>query len=162
MTELTAERVRELLDYDTKTGVFTRRISHGAAKHGRRTGCLRKPRNEVVISVDNRSYLAHRLAWLWVHGEWPRNHIDHIDGNPANNAIANLRDVDRSVNLQNRKRATRNNVAGVLGVRIRNGRFMAEISINGKSKSLGRFETKEEAHAAYIAAKRSLHPGCTI
>ncbi len=92
--------------------------------------------------------------------------IDHIDGNPANNRLENLRDVSRAVNGQNQKRAQRHNGTGVLGVtRRRNAKsnpYQAHIVVDGRPKYLGVFPTADAASAAYIAAKRALHEGCTL
>ena len=159
---LTAERLRLVLDYDATTGAFRWRERRQGVRADGTAGCVCKRRNTVVIFVDGKLYLAHRLAWLHVHGEWPRQQVDHIDGDSLNNRIANLRDVSVSVNQQNRKRAARHSSSGVMGVRARNGRWAAEIRVNGRVHRLGRFDTPEAAHAAYIAAKRRLHPGCTL
>ena len=100
--ELTAERLRELLDDDTLTGTFrwrSRQASNGDWHHkifntryaGKRAGCF-DAHAYIQITVDRRNYKAHRLAWLWVHGALPADkEIDHRDRNPANNAIRNLR-----------------------------------------------------------------------
>lgn len=86
---LTVERLRELLDYDPETGVFRWKEPRRKCRVGEVAGSLRKD-GYVKIQVDGRFYQAHRLAWLCVYGVWP-SAIDHIDGNRANNAIANLR-----------------------------------------------------------------------
>lgn len=105
--------------------------------------------------------MAHRLAWFYVNGVWPKGHIDHIDGNKTNNSIDNLRDVSRSMNLQNQKKAHRGKSSGLpLGVHLsRGGRFMAQLRVNGKNKSFGTFDTPESAHEAYLQAKEYYHPG---
>jgi hypothetical protein len=103
------------------------------------------------------------LVWLWVNGSWPIGEIDHIDGDKLNNRIANLRDVDRATNTQNSKKARRNNKSsGLLGSYKSGNRWQAQIRINGVCMTLGSFGTPEEAHAAYLGAKRLFHPGCTI
>lgn len=104
---------------------------------------------------------AHRVAWLYFYREWPAGDIDHIDGNKANNAIANLRVVSNRTNSENRYRANANNFAGLLGVRIhrRTGRFEARIVVAGKLIYLGLHDTPAIAHAAYVKAKREYHQG---
>lgn len=159
---LTAERLRELLDFDATTGLFSWRNWKAGVRRGRPAGCLCKRRNCVIIGIDRKIYLAHRLAWLWVHGQWPCEHIDHINGNSADNRLANLRDVPRAINMQNRRKPARHNKSGLLGVYEHDGRWRAEVRLNGKSINIGSFGSKEEAHAAYLTAKRQLHPGCTI
>ena len=113
--------------------------------------------------IDEREYSAHRLAWLYVHGAWPTGQIDHINGDRGDNRISNLRDVTPALNTQNQRRAARSNKSsGLLGVTANRGRWLAQISIGGKSRNLGRYATPEEAHAVYVAAKRVLHAGCTL
>lgn len=162
MNPLSAERVRELLNYDPETGVFTWRQRRAGVRFGHPTGCPGGG-GGLVIRVDGSLRKAHRLAWLYVHGFWPEQEIDHIDGDPTNNRIANLRDVSRRTNQQNLRRASSRSSCGVQGV-CRNGKngWMATIGYQGKSRYLGTFRTTEEAHAAYVAAKRELHPGNTL
>jgi hypothetical protein len=147
---LSAARLRELLHYDPTTGVFTRR------SNGRGAGYRAK--TSVEIRVDHQLHRAHRLAWLYMTGAWPQNHIDHIDGDQFNNRFANLRDVTRTVNMQNRRRAQSNNRLGLQGVSAWGSRFKARLD----GSKLGAFDTPEEAHAAYLDAKRRKHEGCTL
>jgi hypothetical protein len=141
------------LHYDPHTGAFTR--------NGKPAGTV-GPNGYAYVRHEGRQVLAHRLAWFFVHGCWPALHIDHLDGNPLNNAIANLRDVDRATNMQNRRAARRGNSVGLLGVTRCNGRFRASICVERRQVHIGMFDTAEEAHAAYLTHKRQLHPGCTI
>jgi hypothetical protein len=164
-TDLTAERLRELLHYDPDSGVFTReRNSHqGRWKAGAEAGCPNRD-GYIVLRVNGHLQYAHRLAWLYMHGSWPQLHIDHINGDKSDNRIANLRDVPRCVNLQNMRRATMASQSGLLGAHVRadRGSYSARIYVNGRTRFLGDFKTPEEAHAAYLAAKRERHAGCTI
>jgi len=159
---ITQERLRELVRYCPETGEFTHLESRGSVKAGTKASCPSK--GYIVIRLDTVLYPAHRLAWLYVHGYFPNGDTDHIDGNKSNNRISNLRDVNRSTNLQNQKRASsRNKSSGLLGVNKRaNGTFRAYIQVNGKNVSLGTFKDAYQAHEAYLSAKRIHHKGCTI
>jgi len=160
---LTAERLRELLKYDRNTGVFHRRIDSGKRwKAGEVAGSIHKHNGYGINRVDGKDYFSHRLAWLYVTGEWPSRDIDHIDGNKTNNRFANLREVSEMVNAQNQKRAHSGTHSGILGVYPVGNRWKAMICIEKKPIYLGSFATPEEASAAYLAAKRLHHRGCTI
>ena len=101
---------------------------------------------------------------LWITGAWPEHDVDHINGVRNDNRWSNLREVTRTVNIQNQRIAQTRNVAGLLGVSFEKARnkYKAGIVAGGKYHNLGRFNTAEEAHAAYLKAKRELHEGCTI
>lgn len=160
---LTAERLRELLQYDPETGVFSWRAPRRGVRPGR-TGNVR-PDGYMRIGVDGINYLAHRLAWLYVTGSWPSTEVDHRDGNPSNNQFANLRDVSQQTNIENMRAATKGNrTSGLLGVSYhrRDSLWRARIRINGKDHTIGYFKTPEAAHAAYLEVKRQRHAGCTI
>lgn len=169
---LTQERLKEMLSYDPKTGHWTwlvdTKTGRGAGrvhmKAGSQAGAVSHAKGYRKIGIDGQRYLAHRLAFLWMTGEWPKHQVDHIDGDGGNNAWNNLRDVTRSVNMQNRKRATKDSLTGILGVTFNRNRqkWVAQITINNAPKGLGYFETSEAAHHAYLEAKRQLHPGNTL
>lgn len=119
----------------------------------------------LQICINRKLMQAHRLAWLYMHGELPKNIIDHIDGNKANNRILNLRDIDRKGNSQNTKKAkSTNKASGLLGVSKNKklNKFTARITVSYKSIFLGLFDTPELAHDAYVKAKRRLHSTCEI
>ena len=101
------------------------------------------------LKFCGKQYLVHRVAWLLHHGVWPIGDIDHIDGNPSNNKIENLRDVPHNLNIQNRKSATAKNKTGFLGVVKRRNKYAAQFHRNGKQIYLGLFSTAELAHKAY-------------
>jgi hypothetical protein len=115
------------------------------------------------VGIGGRYYLVHRVIWLWVYGVWPSHTVDHIDCNRLNNRVANLRDIPQVENAQNRRRADSDSVhSKYLGVTREGGRWKAQISNNGKSIYIGRFDSEVDAHEAFLAQKRLLHKGCTI
>lgn len=157
------ERVASLLAYDPATGIFTWKAARGCAPNGSPAGTV-TGHGYISIRVDGVCYLAHRLAWLLIHGEWPKGEVDHINGSRYDNRIENLRDVTRSLNQQNQTRAQSGNKTGALGVSKADAkdRFRARIFTNGKQHHLGTFKTVEEASHAYVTAKRQLHQGGVI
>lgn len=160
--DLTVERLHQALAYDENTGVFTWLIK--ASKNtviGSVAGCVTKDM-PVRIRLDGFLYRAHRLAWLYKYGNWPKKLIDHRNGCNVQNAIANLRDVSHSTNSQNIRKSHKDNATGFLGVSARNGKFVAQLTANGKAHFLGVFDTPEIAHAAYVSAKREMHEGNTL
>jgi hypothetical protein len=156
---LTQERLKELLSYDPLTGVFIWRIDRGGKKAGDIAGC--KKRTYILISVDDRVYRAHLLAWLYMTGEWPDRFVDHHDLDKHNNAWINLRRATKSQNMAN-VGLIKSNASGFKGVsHYRAGErygkpWQASIGKDGRSRHLGHFATKEEAHAAYVCAAESL------
>ncbi len=110
----------------------------------------------LEIKIGQKRYKAHRLAWLYVYGHFPKAQIDHVNGDVADNRIANLREATNSENNCNRGPLSRNRL-GLKGVRKHGNRFQALICKNGKQTLIGSFETKEEANHAYRNAARTLH-----
>lgn len=159
---LTAERLREVLHYDPETGVFTNRKNRqGTARAGQKAGSVDKE-GYLVIRVDYKHHKAHRLAWLYVYGEWPSLQIDHWDLDKSNNRIRNLRDVTGSTNMQNMVEARCDNKLGVRGVTPSGNKFRANIGFRGKMLHIGSYDTVEEASAAYKAKKKELHVGAVL
>jgi hypothetical protein len=160
---LSAHELRVHLHYDPASGEFTRLRSNGTAKAGDVAGWT-EPSGYRKISILGRKYYAHRCAILYATGEWPRLHVDHINGIRSDNRLCNLRDVDCSVNLQNRRKAASHSKSGLLGVHFHRAanRYAAEIKTDGVRVFLGLFDTAEQAHAAYLRAKRVMHEGCAI
>jgi hypothetical protein len=145
---ITQERLREVLDYDPDTGIFVWKVqlsSRGVV--GTVAGCYCKRDGYIRISVDGYFCLAHRLAWFYVTGEWPKGQIDHKWGERSNNRIADIRDATHSQNQQNRHGPQRNNTSGYSGVgwQKRDKRWRARIKVNGKEIVVGYFLSKEEA-----------------
>jgi hypothetical protein len=152
---LTAERLRELLDYDPATGVFTWRVRAGRSAAGREAGWIQRYRKVDIeyrdIRVDGRTYRAHRLAFLWMTGSFPDCLVDHRDGDGLNNRWRNLRCASHAQNHQNRRMDSRNS-CGLKGVERNGPGYSARIGVNGTRLYLGYFDTPEAAHAAYVAA----------
>lgn len=162
---LTQARLKELFSYSEETGEFIRvRSLKGGVKKGFKTKGHPGKSGRFLMSVDGRKYLTHRLVWMYVHGEFPNGEIDHIDNNPSNNLISNLRVGTKAQNMQNLVKPKINNTSGYLGVRwckvMR--AWQARISKNRVCENLGYFSTAKEAGDAYINRKRELHEFCTI
>jgi hypothetical protein len=138
--KLTQERLKEVLDYNPETGIF-----HRLAQRGKRTGYVDRL-GYIKIGVDGSSYLAHRLAWLYVYGYFPENFIDHIDRNSSNNRITNLREVSHQCNMRNCKRQSSSS-SDIKGVMFRKGLWFASIRVEGKNLHLVSSTSK------YLAAK---------
>lgn len=158
---LTHERLRELLNYDPETGIFTRSVGRANQVAGAPAGRLAH-HGYLFVTIDYKKYLAHRLAWYFIYGEWPTNNIDHINGVRGDNRISNLRDVSQAFNVQNRRQSSEASDSGVLGVYQKRDKWAAVIWHSGKSHYIGSYLTPESAHEAYLMAKRAHHPGCTI
>lgn len=162
---ITQDRLKELMHYDPDTGLFT--WATKAARKvvvGSRAGSA-QPGDYVVIKFDSSRHQAHRLAWLYMTGELPTLDVDHINGDRQDNRWSNLREVSRSENLQNQRRGHQGSTSPLLGVSWSKSRnkWVAQIRPpGGETTYLGAFATQEEAHQAYLNAKRELHAGCTI
>ncbi len=157
-------RLRELLEYAPDTGVFRWRIKPCSRIM---VGAVAGSRSHayIEIGIDGQKYLAHRLAWLYIHRAWPVGQIDHVNGVGTDNRIANLRDVPAVTNCENQRRARSNNhISRALGVYLDRptGKWRPKIQVAGKQIYGGSFETIEQAHEAYIQLKRRHHAGCTI
>ena len=151
---LTPHRVRELFEYNPETGEFIRRVARGGERRGARVKTL-TDKGYLRIGIDGADYRAHRVAWLYVHGEWPADQLDHINGKRSDNRIANLRLASHAENSRNRYRS-RNNTSGYKGVDFNRGRWRALIGTGGKNLHLGYFSSAAEAHAAYCRAAQEL------
>jgi hypothetical protein len=145
-----------LLDYNPEIGQFRWKFTiTGTAKAGSIAGrCL--PSGYRQIRVSGHQYLAHRLAWFYVNGCWPKSELDHRDGDRDNNRINNLREANASLNGAN-KGIPANNTSGAKGVRKRaNNRWRASLEHHGKFISLGTYGSMEEASAAYFEGAQKI------
>lgn len=155
---ITQARLKELLHYDPETGVFTRRITiRGRWKAGSQCGML-DDHGYIKIRVDGVRLRAHRLAFIYMIGSVPKE-IDHINGVRGDNRWANLRDCSRSENQQNIGSARADNKCGLSGVSFNKtyGMYVAQIQINKKKIMIGKFDSPEVAHEAYLNAKLEYH-----
>ena len=161
---LLAERLRELMHYDPETGVFTRLISTSQNTNVGDTPGGIGNHGYIQFGVEGVIYLAHRLAWLYTHGEFPGAYIDHIDRDKTNNILSNLREATNSQNQQNQRPKRASNKTGLLGVsyNVHARRYSAQIGVCGKKIHLGLFNTAQEAHEAYLIKKREVHAFCMI
>jgi hypothetical protein len=165
LRDLTQERLQQLLHYCPHTGIFTWRVAVGVGRGFRSAGDpagSMQGRGYMHIKVDGHRHYTHRLAWLYMTGSWPEQHVDHVNGNRCDNRWSNLRAADHYINAHNRRKAQSNNKLGLMGVCKRGNRFLAQIKVEGKVCHIGSFDTAELAHAAYINVKRNLHPGSTL
>jgi len=153
---MTPGALRKLLSYDPTTGIF-RWLVDGRNQYQRKgavAGCL-DPIGRVKIGIDGRKYLASRLAVLYMTDRWPRALVDHANRDVGDNRWSNLREASSSDNLHNMRMRDSNRVGfkGVILCRD-TGRYRARIMVNYRDVHLGRFDTPEEAHAAYIEAAK--------
>lgn len=162
---LTAERAREILDYDQNTGVIRwRKSTYRKGRPGAVAGSLSKSSGYVVISVDGRDYYAHRLAWLIVTGAWPkRGEVDHKNRDRSDNSWDNLRPASISQQRVNRSLG-KHNKSGHKGIywSRRNERWIAEIKFEKSRHYIGSFKEKEDAIIAYLDVARKLHGDFSI
>lgn len=161
-SNLTKDQISSLFEVDVLQGTLAwkSKVKASACKSGQ-AGCLFGSGYRVV-RINRSNYFVHRLIWLFAHGQWPAGEIDHINGVKSDNRLVNLRDVTKQVNKQNIRRANANNPSGLLGAHRWKDRWSSHINVDGKSITLGYFDTPEDAHAAYVAAKRTHHLGNTL
>jgi len=158
---MSIEAMKRVLRYDPETGEFWW-TAEAPTKVAGKLANAKDQRGYVCLKINGKTHKAHRLAWAFVHGEFPERHIDHINGNPSDNRLCNLRLADPSLNMQNQRRARSDSSTGLLGVSKNGSGWRAEIRVEGKKVNLGTHKTPELAHLAYVEAKRKHHEGCTI
>ena len=144
--ELTQTRLKELLDYNPETGIFTWKVSSAKnVKVGDEAG-YKRPNGYICISIDGKQYFANRLVWLFVHGCFPKGNLYYIDQIRDNNRIKNLREATQSQNMINSKTQS-NNTSGIRGVYYYKPtqKWYASIGVLGKRLSLGYYENKFDA-----------------
>ena len=142
---LTQERLKELLTYNLETGVFTRNLTRCGALAGAVAGSVTR-KGYRYIKIDSKGYMMHRLVWLYLYGQFPKEQLDHIDGDKLNNKASNLRDAITSQNCVN-QRGRKNNTSGFKGVILEksSGKWVAQCNANGEHYYLGMYDTPQEA-----------------
>lgn len=145
---LTQEELKTQLHYNPETGIFTRKIPKQSIKVGASAGCLNG--GYIQISVLNKKYAAHRLAWLYMTGDWPIDQIDHINGIRDDNRLCNLRECSQSENMMNIPK-NKSNKSGIKGVFFDSHakKWRASCRLDGKKVFLGSFVSPELAGIAY-------------
>jgi hypothetical protein len=155
---ITLDELTAMLVYHPATGTFTWRANFGQrCRVGATAGSAHKD-GYLQVQLKRKKYLLHRLVWVFETGTWPTAQIDHINGDRKDNSFVNLREANHSLNLQNQRHARADNQTGLLGATRNGRRFKAVITLRGVRTFLGNFPTPELAHAAYLLAKRAMHP----
>jgi hypothetical protein len=149
---ITQDELKELLHYDPETGVFTWKVNRGNQVNDGFVAGNMDGDGHLQISINKKKYKAHRLAWLYMTGKWPKEHIDHINGVKDDNKFFNLREATNQENCINRGKG-KNNTSGYKGVSWNSGqkKWQANARLNYKLRHLGYFNTAEEAFESYKA-----------
>lgn len=155
---LNAEQLRLIVRYDPETGKFfwLRETKNHIGKVGCEAGSIMVT-GYAKIAIDGRDYKAHRLAWLWMTGEWPKDRIDHKNRNKSDNRWENLREATCTENKANQV-VSKNNKLGVKGVKFdkKSRNYSATIRKHRHSYFLGKFSTIDDAKRAYAEAAINL------
>lgn len=161
----TQEQLKQLFNYDPDTGIFTFKLKTArCVKVGKIAGSLEND-GYLRIAISGERYHAHRMAFIYMNCELSNTYqVDHINGIRIDNRISNLRLATIAENSQNQRNPSSRTKTGFLGVSWKEHakKFLARIVLDGKYIHIGYFVTAEEAHEAYLKAKRELHPFCTI
>lgn len=155
---ITQSQLKEHFNYSPETGLFTWiKISGYRAKVGDIAG-NNHCRGYKELGFMGKSYLVHRLVWLYMMGEWPKDMIDHINGDRSDNRFCNLREATNAQNLLNKGKSPKN-TSGLKGVHWNkpNKKWIAQCTINGTKKYIGSFLTKEDAYEAYKKFAKNNH-----
>lgn len=160
---LTQAQLKELLHYNPETGKFVWKVQSGRQAAGTEAGAYSEKLGYWLIGVKGVRHYAHRLAWLYMTGEWPKGVIDHDDNDGSNNRFVNLKDVPQKANIQKAVRS--GGYFGVPGVgrysekqrKVMVKHFYARIVEDGITFGLGSFSTVKEAYEEYRKAKKERH-----
>lgn len=164
--EFNVELAKEHLSYCPESGVFTwikKLSSKSRVNVGDQAGSLMQ-NGYICIKFDGVRIGAHRLAWLFINECIKNEVVDHINGNPSDNRLCNLRDITQQGNVHNFRTIGSRNTSGYMGVcwDKQCAKWKAAITLDGKSRHIGNFSDPAVAHQAYLEVKRRLHPTCTI
>lgn len=148
--------LREWFTYEPESGALTWAVNRQKALAGTLAGSV-DPKGYRHVGILGRYYLVHRVCWAIHYGEWPRSFLDHINGEPSDNRISNLRLVTRQQNCMNQKLLSTNKT-GLKGVHLHRvtGKYAAKICYQGRPKHLGLFTDPLEAHEVYCLAAELL------
>ena len=162
LQKITQRKLKELLDYDPLTGLFTCKVKRSPRAMPGTIAGGKDSDGYISICICGAKQKAHRLAFLWMEGYFPENDVDHIDRNPSNNKWENLREVSRQCNLRNCEIGS-NNRSGVTGVSYakRDKTWKACVKISYKNIYLGSFVKKYDAvKARWEAEIKYNFPNC--
>ena len=156
--KIPAERLRELFDYDAASGVVKWRVRKANCIHVGDVVGWEDSNGYLKVTIDGLHYFVHNVIWAWTTGKWPIATVDHENLIKRDNRWLNLREATHSENCENRP-VRSDNKTGLKGVtwRADASRWQARIVVNGKRRSLGMFDDKGQAHAAYAAAAMRHH-----
>lgn len=146
LSNMTQELLKTYLDYSPDTGLFTWKVQKSnIIKIGQVAGHVSSG-GYVCIALNRKIYKAHRLAWLYVYGIWPKGEIDHINGQHSDNRLENLRDATKIENMRNMP-MQKSNTSGVVGVNFskKRGKWIARIATNDTRLYLGAYSVFEDA-----------------
>lgn len=147
---LTLDVLKDRLIYEPDTGLFYRKKW---SRNGSPTGWVQH--GYIMVSIGFSTFFAHRLAWFYTYGIWPKECLDHINRNKLDNRISNLREATHAENMRN-VNIRKHSKSGIKGVRFIKGKWQARIVLDRVQQHLGVFNTAEEASAAYVAASRKM------